>query len=140
MGKNRPQKRSKEKKLSPPLAIFLKSQIVAAVCYLSMFIIGSVVSLSFDLKRPNLFYISILCFCLSSFICAYYAGYKIHKNGLVVGLLYSLPANILTIVISVAVNQFKIDLTVLISLFILLISSMLGGILSVNTKLKPKRK
>ena len=140
MGKMKPQKRKKEKKMSPPLKTFLKSQLVAAVCYLTVLIVSSIVCLSLDFKRQNMFYVSILCFAAASFICAYYAGYKIHKNGLTVGLLYSLPANIITVFLSVAVNQFKIDLTVLISLFILLISSMLGGILSVNTKLKPKRK
>lgn len=140
MGKMKPQKRKKERKMSPPLKIFLKSQLVAAVCYLTVLIVSSIVCLSLDFKRQNMFYVSILCFAAASFICAYYAGYKIHKNGLTVGLLYSLPANIITVFLSVAVNQFKIDLTVLISLFILLISSMLGGILSVNTKLKPKRK
>lgn len=140
MGKMKPQKRKKERKMSPPLKTFLKSQLVAAVCYLTVLIVSSIVCLSLDFKRQNMFYVSILCFASASFICAYYAGYKIHKNGLTVGLLYSLPANIITVFLSVAVNQFKIDLTVLISLFILLISSMLGGILSVNTKLKPKRK
>ena len=140
MGKMKPQKRKKEKKMSPPLKTFLKSQLVAAVCYLTVLIVSSIVCLSLDFKRQNMFYVSILCFAAASFICAYYAGYKIHKNGLTVGLLYSLPANIITVFLSVAVNQFKINLTVLISLFILLISSMLGGILSVNTKLKPKRK
>ncbi len=140
MGKMKPQKRKKERKMSPPLKTFLKSQLVAAVCYLTVLIVSSIVCLSLDFKRQNMFYVSILCFAAASFICAYYAGYKIHKNGLTVGLLYSLPANIITVFLSVAVNQFKIDLTVLISLFILLISSMLGGILSVNTKLKPKRK
>lgn len=140
MAKSKPQKRNKDKKLSPPTKIFLNTQLIAAVSYFSIFIISSAVCLSLDLKRQNMFYISILCFAASSFICSYYAGYKIHKNGLTVGLLYTLPANIMIIFLSVAVNQFKIDLTVLISLFMLLISSMLGGILSVNTKLKPKRK
>ena len=140
MGKMKPQKRKKDRNMSPPLKTFLKSQLVAAVCYLTVLIVSSIVCLSLDFKRQNMFYVSILCFAAASFICAYYAGYKIHKNGLTVGLLYSLPANIITVFLSVAVNQFKIDLTVLISLFILLISSMLGGILSVNTKLKQKRK
>ena len=110
------------------------------ISYCLVFIVSSAVCLSLDFDRKNMFYVSILCFAAASFICAYYAGYKIHKNGLTVGLLYSLPANIVIVLLSVAVNKFKIDLTFLISMFILIISSMLGGILSVNTKLKPKRK
>ncbi|MGN1195035.1 MAG: TIGR04086 family membrane protein [Acutalibacteraceae bacterium] len=139
MGKKTPSKRN-EKKLNPTLKIFLKTQIIAAISYISVFLISSIVCLSLDMKKNNMFYVSALSFAAASFICAYYAGYKIHKNGLAVGLLYSLPANILVIIISVIVNGFKIDLTVLISLFILLISSMLAGVLSVNTKLKTKRK
>lgn len=140
MGKNKPQKRKRENKLSPTLKIFLKTQVVAVIFYCLVFVVSSAVCLSLDLDRKNMFYVSILCFSAASFICAYYAGYKIHKNGLTVGLLYSLPANIMIVLLSVSVNKFKIDLTFLISIFILIISSMLGGILSVNTKLKPKRK
>lgn len=140
MGKNKPQKRKRENKHSPTLTIFLKSQVVAVISYCLVFIVSSAVCLSLDFDRKNMFYVSILCFAAASFICAYYAGYKIHKNGLTVGFLYSLPLNIMVILLSVSINKFKIDLTFLISLFILIISSMLGGILSVNTKLKQKRK
>ncbi|MGN1444450.1 MAG: TIGR04086 family membrane protein [Acutalibacteraceae bacterium] len=140
MGKNKPQKRKRDTKRSPSLKIFLKTQAIAALTYSFVFIVSSAVCLSLDFERKNMFYISALCFAAASFICSYYAGYKIHKNGLTVGLLYALPANIIIALLSVSVNRFKIDLTFLISKFILMISSMLGGILSVNTKLKPKRK
>lgn len=139
MDKRTPSKRN-EKKLNPTLKVFLKTQMIAAISYLSVFLVSSIVCLSLDLKKNTMFYVSVLSFAAASFLCAYYAGYKIHKNGLVVGLLYALPTNILVIIISVIVNGFKIDLTGIISFFILIISSMLAGVLSVNTKLKSKRK
>lgn len=133
-------KRSSEKKLNPAMKIFLNTQLLALAAYLGIFMISSFICLALDLSRKNMFYFSALSFAAASFICSYYAGYKIHKNGLAVGLLYALPANLTVILISLIVNGFHADLTVIISAFIFLICSMLGGILSVNTKIKPKRK
>lgn len=71
-----------------------------------------------------------------------YAGYKIHKNGISVGFLFCLPFNAIVTLASIVANSFKVDLTAVISFFILIVSSMLGGIFSVNIRIKarPKRK
>ena len=142
MGKITPlkAKRKSEKSINPSFKIFLKTQVMAAISYVLLFAACSIICLSLDINRRNMFYISVLSFAAASFLCAYYAGYKIHKNGLIIGLVYLLPANIIVILISAISNGFKIDLTAVISLFILVIVSMLAGILSVNTKLKNKRK
>ena len=140
MGNKKPSKNSKDKIQSPTRRIFFRTQLIALISYLLSFGIISIICLSLDINKNSLFYVAMLTFALSSFICAYYAGFKIHQNGLITGLLYALPANLFVIAASVIIIGFKIDFTVLISLFILLISSMLAGILSVNTKLKPKRK
>lgn len=133
-------KRNHDKIMNPVWKVFIHTQLLALAVYSVVFLIDSFICLSLDLDRSHMFYFSALSFALSSFICSYFAGFKIHKNGIAVGLIYALPANLIVILISVIVNGFKIDLTVAISIFILLICSMLGGILSVNTKLKPKRK
>ena len=82
---------------------------------------------------------AVFSFSVCSFIGAFYAGRKIHKNGISIGFLFCLPLNTVVILASVAANSFKIDLTALISFIILIISSMLGGIVSVNMRVKVKK-
>lgn len=138
--KRKPKRNKSEKKLKDSTRIFLHTQLLALVVYALFFLLTSAVLLSLDIDSDKIFYVGIAAFALSSFICGYYAGYKVHKNGLLTGLLYALPANLLIIIVSAAVSGFKADFTLLISFMILLICSMLGGILSVNTRIKPKRK
>ena len=64
---------------------------------------------------------------------------KIHKNGISIGFYVFLPMNSVVIIASVASNSFKIDLTALISFFILSVAAMLGGIVSVNMRIKVKK-
>lgn len=122
--------------------IFIKTQILAAVLYGLSFIIASAAGLALNISKSYAFYVCIFAFASSSMICAMFAGYKIHKNGISVGLIYCLPFNIIVTFVSIAANSFKIDLTAAISFFILIVSSMLGGIFSVNIRIKvrPKRK
>ena len=136
-GKSKPRS---EKRLDNSAKIFIKSQILALTIYSLFFILASTVMFIANVNKSNSFYAAIAAFAASSFICGYYSGYKIHKNGIFVGLLFGLPANLLVSIISIIVNSFKIDLTAVISFAILLICSMLGGVLSVNTKLKPKKR
>ena len=47
--------------------------------------------------------------------------------------------NFVVIIASVAANSFEIDLTALISFFILSVAAMLGGIVSVNMRIRVKK-
>ena len=141
-------KKSKQKKtkgisgLSVPMQVFIKTQFLSALLYGLSFIIASAVGLSMNISQSYAFYVCIFAFASSSFVCAMFAGYKIHKNGISIGFLYCLPFNVIVTFASIAANSFKIDLTAVISFFILIVTSMLGGIFSVNIRIKvrPRRK
>lgn len=130
----------KSEGLSLPVQTFIKTQIIAAVAYPLLFFAVSVISLSADLPEKYMFYATVLSLAAGSFACAAFAGSKLHKNGMVTGLLFCLPLNTVFMLISVILNSLKIDLTAAVSYFILIVASMLGGIVSVNTKTKPKIK
>lgn len=135
--KNKGKPRS-ENKTDVKTKIFIKTQIFALIVYLIIFAVTSVAVYSSNIDKSKSFYLSAAAFAVASFICGFYSGYKIHKNGMYVGLLFGLPMNIIIILVSFIVNSFKVDLTALITLVILIICSMLGGVLSVNTKLRAK--
>ncbi len=136
------QKRQKGSGLSQNMTIFIKTQILSAVLYGLSFLIASAVGLSMNISTSYAFYVCIFAFASSAFVCSMYAGYKIHKNGISVGFLFCLPFNTIVTLASITLNSFKADLTAIISFFILIVTSMLGGIFSVNIriKVKPKRK
>lgn len=124
--------------LSLPVQTFIKTQLLAAILYSGLFFAVSVVALSVDLPECYMFYACVLSLSAGSFVCAFYAAGKLHKNGMVTGLLFCLPFNTLVIIISLAVNSFKIDLSAAVAYFILVVTSMLSGIVAVNRKSKPK--
>lgn len=126
------------KKLNETTRLFIKTQILMALSDLVLLLIGSFIVYSFEPSKKAYFYISIFLFCISAFISGYYCGFKLHKKGLVTGLIFCLPLNLLIVLISLIINKFSFDLTFVITLLLLLISSMLGGILSVNTRMKAK--
>ena len=134
------QKQQKSSGLSPNMTVFIKTQLLSALLYGISFVIASAVGLSLNISKSYAFYVCIFAFASSSFICSMYAGYKIHKNGISVGFLFCLPFNAIVTLASVIANSFKVDLTAVISFFILVVSSMLGGIFSVNIRIKAKPK
>ncbi len=129
----------KDKKMNPTTLLFLKTQVLMLVINAIFALSASFAFYVFQVNQNLYFYFSVIIFGLTSFIGGYYSGYHLHKNGLVIGLIFCLPMNVLLILISFALNHFKFDLTSVISLFLLLIASMLGGVLSVNTRLKAKQ-
>jgi len=138
MSKIKRGKSRSEKQLNNKTKIFIRAQILCMIIYSLFFILASVVMFAAGADKAKSFYAAIAAFAVSSFICGYYSGYKIHKNGLYIGLLFCLPANVIVMLVSLITNSFKVDFTAFIAFVILLICSMLGGVLSVNTKLKAK--
>ncbi|MCM1363617.1 MAG: TIGR04086 family membrane protein [Faecalibacterium sp.] len=134
-GKGKPRT---EKNISDKTKVFIKTQILALIVYLLFFLIASIILFSTEIDKSKSFYAAISAFAAAAFICGYFSGYKIHKKGLYVGLLFCLPMNVIITMVSLIVNSFKVDLTTTISFVILIVCSMLGGVLSVNTKLKAK--
>lgn len=133
-------KKSKQfSQLSLPVKIFLKTLFLTSVLYTLAFLLSAAVGLSMNISKSSAFYLSVFAFSCCSFAGAFYAGRKIHKNGISIGFLFCLPMNFVVIIASVASNSFRIDLTALISFFILSVAAMLGGIVSVNMRIRVKK-
>lgn len=133
-------KRAKKlSQLSLPAKVFFKTQLLTSALYVAAFLACGALGLSMNISRSSAFYPAVFSFSVCSFIGAFYAGRRIHKNGMSTGFLFCLPLNAIVILASVAANSFRIDLTALISFVILIISSMLGGIVSVNMRVKAKK-
>lgn len=128
-----------KKRLSGNVGVFIKAQVIYLILSLVFLLVSAFISYSSSLDAKFYFYLTIFSLALASFLSSFYSGYKIHQNGLVVGLLFSLPMNIIWLVASAVINSLKADATIIIALVVLLITSMLGGVLSVNTGLKVKK-
>lgn len=133
-------KKGKNKKINYKLSIFFKVQAINLVFYLSLLILLSVLLYNFfDLNEKAYFYIAVALLSSVNIVTGYYTGIKLRKNGLLNALIFSLPATFTVILLSVILNSFHVDLTLIISLIIMLCSSMLGGVSAVNTSFKVKR-
>lgn len=139
MASKRIKKTKKLSELSLPAKVFLQTLLLTLILYSISFLLSAAVGLSMNISKSNSFYLAMFAFSLCSFIGAFYAGRKIHKNGISIGFLFCLPMNAVILLASIAANSFRIDLTALISFFILSVASMLGGIVSVNMRIKVKK-
>lgn len=125
----------KKAELSKPVEIF-KVELKYLLMYLIGFILSSVIILLFDLKLELYYAVSLGIFMLCSLLCGTLCGIKKRNNGLMNAVIHTLPVNLILLVISMLMNGISIDLNIAISFVLLTVSSAIGGILGVNTKLK----
>ena len=113
---------------------FGKVQLVAALIYSLMFFIGSVIFLQTDLPKKYDFIISLSVFAISSLMVGFIAGIKQKQNGLISGILYSLPMNVIVILLSLIIGKFNVGVNLAITVITLIVFSAVGGILAVNKR------
>lgn len=126
------------KKINPEFIGILKHQsiifliftvIITACCILLFFI---------NANQQFMRCFSAISISLASFINGYISGRKYRKNGLAVGIINNIPSLLIILIISLILNNFNIDYTVLITIPLNLILSATGGIVAVNTRLRVK--
>lgn len=127
-------KKSDNKHLSD-FFLFLKVLVIYAVVYT----VASIAALYLDIEDGLLTPVSLCAFSLSGFLSGFVAGRAKRKNGLVNGIIFSLPATVLFLFTSMCLNGFRIDLVLLISILCTFVFSAVGGIASVNIKKKIKK-
>ena len=127
-------KKSDNKNLSD-FFLFLKALII----YLVIYTVACVAALYLDIEDNVLTPVSLCAFGLSGFLSGFVAGRAKRKNGLVNGIIFSLPATVLFLFASMCLNSFRVDLILLISILCTLVFSAAGGIASVNIKKKIKK-
>lgn len=132
-------KSRKKASTNPNKAEFIKCVAFSYILYIIFFIAISFVILFFDVDSEKYYYISITQLAITSFISAFNCGFRLMKNGMLVGLLCALPAILTVFFVSIIMNSFKINFSSVISLIITMISAMLGGVLSVNVNIKHRK-
>ncbi len=115
---------------------FIRIQLIGSTVYTVIFILFCIIGLSADIKRSYDLILALIAFSLGSFLTALTAGLKIRENGLLVGLVYTLPLNTFVILISLFLSNFDIDFRVLITTLILLLSGAIGGVTGVNFRFR----
>lgn len=113
---------------------FIKNQIFCLTIYIVLFIVGCLVSLVFDIDYKLDYYVSLFIFALCSFLCGFIGGIKQRENGIVSGIIYALPGNLIVILLSIILNGFSVEISILISVVSLILLSAVGGILGVNKR------
>lgn len=105
-----------------------------------VFIAACILALIADLKSELFSIVGIFAFVFSGAFSGFMTGVKTNKNGLVSGVLYSLPPMLIYIILSLILNNFKIDFTFGISVILYLIAASVGGVVAVNLRISSKFK
>lgn len=136
MQKSKPNRAVRNKSENSQLKVFLQIQLFAIVIYVLFFIAGSLISLTADISLKYDYIVTLVLFSASSFLVGFFTGVKLRQNGLIMGIIYSLPLNVIFIVISLILNDFALSFNMLISLLVLTTFSGIGGVLAVNKRLR----
>lgn len=127
-------KSNKSNKLNDGALNYLQTQIVCFIVYIVVFLFGCLIAFVSDSSDNTDIYFSLTAFGVSSFISGFIGGNKIRKNGILTGLIYALPSNIIVILSAVVSTGFKADFRLAITVAILLLSSVAGGVVAVNKR------
>ena len=136
MQNSKPNRAVRNKSENSQLKVFLQIQLFAIVIYVLFFIAGSLISLTADISLKYDYIVTLVLFSASSFLVGFFTGVKLRQNGLIMGIIYSLPLNVILIVISLILNDFTLSFNMLISLLVLTAFSGIGGVLAVNKRLR----
>ena len=115
---------------------FIKLQILTFAIDTVILVAISLLCVSADLRIENALISSLAFIGVCSFISGFIAGIRQRKNGMITGVINALPFNCLIIIISLVLNGFKADLNLLFTLLTGVLLSAIGGIISVNLRLK----
>ena len=125
-------KRIKDKKSLNQFKFIIIDLLIKAAIILTL----SVIVLTLDIEINYIFLIVTIGICNA--LMGYIIGSEKKKNGLFLALIYTLPGNLSLLVISLILNGFKFDYFAFLTLTTMMITSAVGGVVSVNKKKKIK--
>ena len=121
---------------NPSVDVFIKVQIFALLMDVLIFALFSYVALISDLPIKYDFLCALVCFAISNFLVGFYTGLKSRQNGLLYGVIYSLPTNVIVILISLILSNFNVSMNIAITALVLPLCAGIGGIVAVNSRLR----
>lgn len=135
------QKKSKAKKQHQnkiesdnDLILFFTPVLIQIIIY---FVI-CVATYLLDIENKLYYYAFFISTGISSLISGFTIGRKKHKNGMLNGIIYTLPSVFIVIMVSLMINKFSFDYHIIISIVLPIFLSSSGGIAAVNYKKKIK--
>ena len=136
MEKIKPNKRRKTSGEMTTVDIFIKVQVFALGVYIAIFMLFCIIALMADLAVKYDYVFSLAGFALGSFATGFFSGLKLRQNGLLSGLIYSLPANTLVVLVSLIFSDFNVGINIVVTAVVLLVSAAVGGVVAVNRRRK----
>lgn len=127
-------RKSSEGIIGSTISLFLINFLIHIFIFIVITIISFLSALKFDLIYP----VSLLSVATSNFISGILSGYIKRQKGLINGILFSLPSNVIFIILSLLTNKFLSDYKIIISVIVAFFFSAIGGIISVNYKRRVK--
>lgn len=112
-------------------SLLLQSCFFVAACILSLLI---------GISRSDYYLACVVALSLGSAAAGFASGKIKGERGMLYGTLFTLPSNVIYIFLSVALNGFSFDYNLFLSFAVLVVCSAVGGIVSVNTRSKPRIK
>lgn len=131
---NSVKRKSSEKFVSSDFSLILINVFI----HLLIFILITIISYLSALKFDFLCIISLFSTAISNFLSGMLSGFTKRQNGLINGILFSLPSSVVFIILSLITNKFHFDYMIIVSITVAVFFSAIGGIIAVNFKRKIK--
>ena len=127
--KKQPNKNKSKRENTPFLLI-----LYALLTETAFFIASCILALILDIKQGNYYIFCLAALSVGSLASGFISARITRKKGMLNGIIYALPSNILFTLISASLNSFSVDYNVILSLAMLVVCSAAGGIASVNIR------
>lgn len=112
--------------------------IGVAVTFVTMLLLSAVM-LIFNISENFAVPFATISVALGSFSAAFYTARKVGNKGYLIGIIVGLVSFAAVLLVSLLVSKQSIGVNTLFHLVIILISSMIGGILGINSLVKSKK-
>ncbi|MBQ7118220.1 MAG: TIGR04086 family membrane protein [Clostridia bacterium] len=126
----------KRSKTNSKILSYVKTEILSIIIFGALLVILSAVCVKADINKESMSYIALVFIGVISLTTGFLFGIRERKNGIVCGILGALPVNLLIIAVSLIINKFSVDINILYTALVCLVSSSVGGIVSVNIRMK----
>lgn len=125
---------AKKNQIDQKFILALTAFIVFTATYIGVSIFGYLT----DIDNENNLLLTCVCVSTGGLISGFITGAKTKCKGLFYGAIYILPSLLLFTVLSLILNKFSFDYFLFINIFLSVIFAAIGGVISVNLRIKHK--
>ena len=123
---------SANKKFAPKQ--FLISSIKSIIVYVLLLLITAFLCYKINISADKYFYIVLAISILSSLVSGFSYVSKVHEKGILNGILAGIPCTVLMLILVLLYNNASLTFTTAIAALVMVLSSGVGGTLSVNIR------